>query len=53
MLTTVVHVEKHCLFYTIALPIAETLNMNGQPALFRFVDPGEPSNRCVHMQHMC
>ena len=44
VLTTVVYLEMFMLFYTIGLPIAEALNYNGVPALFRFVDPG---NRCV------
>jgi hypothetical protein len=35
-LTTAVHVEQYMLFYTIAIPIAETLNHLGVPAMFRF-----------------
>ncbi len=38
-LTTIVYIDTHMMFYSIALPIAETLNYNGVPALFRFVDP--------------
>ena len=38
VLTTVVYIEKFMLFHSIALPIAETLNYNGIPALFRFID---------------
>jgi hypothetical protein len=34
--TTLVLVETHMLFYTIALPIAETLNYAGVPAMFWF-----------------
>ena len=38
MLTTVVHVEKHHLFYTIGLPVSETLSDIGVPSVFRFID---------------
>ena len=40
-LTTVVYLETYMLFYTIGLPIAEALNYNGIPAIFRFVDSQE------------
>jgi hypothetical protein len=36
-LTTLVHVEDHMLFYTVALPIAEALHDSGLPTIFWFV----------------
>lgn len=41
VLTTLVHVERYMLFYTIALPVAEALNYAGVPSLFLFKQ--EPS----------
>ncbi len=38
VLTTVVYVETFMLFYTLALPVAEALNMVGVPAIFRYTD---------------
>lgn len=42
VLTTIVHVEDHMLFYTVALPIAEALQDIGVPAFFWFVPTGHP-----------
>ncbi len=42
VLTTIVHVEVHMLFYTVALPIAEALQDIGVPAFFWFVPTGHP-----------
>jgi hypothetical protein len=47
VLTTLVLVQRYMLFYPIALPIAETLNYMGVPALFQYTDKEGQFIRCA------